>query len=387
MTIPKIFVASSTAAYPLAEELMKALDNRKVSCVPWKGSFDSGDYVIPRLKERAEECDFAAVFLTEDDWKIKKGKRDLSPRDNCIFELGFFMAALGRDHRRCFMLTTIAKETALPSDVAGRTYLRVSAKGKDRKPSIARAALEILKSVSEYRRLERGKEIYFITPEQLMKKERPEKMRGDLLVEQGTKSVVVNAAVPIERDYEIAKKVHANMTSGVTYEYFLGREDRNAVFVANLIQMLCMVGITKGYPEESQRVSLMSTNVLKVRDNLELLQGHMCIHFRKRPPLQFCVHNADQSRAAVCYLRYMSDDFIEWRRNEDAVAIADELTSSCTSKNQSVVFHSTADVKLAGDGDDSFRRLLREEVLKRFPTKLKQKADAACFPKTAQQKK
>ena len=109
-----MFIASSSDAEPLVKELIRALDKKKVQCVPWRGSFGSGDYFVPALIEQTSKYDFAAVLLTEDDKTVKKGDRLIVPRDNCIFELGFFMAALGRDPMRCFMLTD-RKSTRLNS--------------------------------------------------------------------------------------------------------------------------------------------------------------------------------------------------------------------------------------------------------------------------------
>jgi predicted nucleotide-binding protein len=84
-----------------------------------------GDTVIEKLERYAAEVDYAVVLLTADD---RGGKKDSAPesyefrsRQNVIFELGFFIAKLGRE--RVFLL--YEKGVERPSDIAGVVYAEI----------------------------------------------------------------------------------------------------------------------------------------------------------------------------------------------------------------------------------------------------------------------
>ncbi len=246
---PKLFIASasSTIAKSLVEELLKALPKDKVECVPWYNTFDPGESTLGTLIEQSAAVDFAAVLLTQDDKSEKKGKRHVVPRDNIVFELGLFIGALGRDPKRCFMLSSIKQDGALPSDLAGRTYVPISEDPKQRKKTIQTAAKKIMQQVVRLRHFNRmtGSSLSFITAEQLMELEKPRAKGGNLLIEQGAIAVVVNSVEPIDLNPQVALIVLANMKAGAKYEYFFGGDEGNMVRTANLVQTLAMAGLQK----------------------------------------------------------------------------------------------------------------------------------------------
>jgi predicted nucleotide-binding protein len=67
----------------------------------------------------ADQSDFAIVVLTADDMTTKRGQTYAVPRDNVIFELGFFMGRLGLE--RTYMVYSRDHSPTLPSDLAGIT--------------------------------------------------------------------------------------------------------------------------------------------------------------------------------------------------------------------------------------------------------------------------
>ena len=50
---------------------------------------------LPDLHAVADQSDFAIVVRTADDLTTKRGQTNPVPRDNVLFELGFFMGRLG----------------------------------------------------------------------------------------------------------------------------------------------------------------------------------------------------------------------------------------------------------------------------------------------------
>ena len=88
-----------------------------------KGAFFvNGKTIIEKFESNAEECGYAVILLTADDWGYAKEENDDSKkaraRQNVVFEMGFFMGKLGRD--RVFLL--LDKGVDKPGDLDGIIY-------------------------------------------------------------------------------------------------------------------------------------------------------------------------------------------------------------------------------------------------------------------------
>jgi predicted nucleotide-binding protein len=104
---------------PIAEAI--ALDLQFVADVTiWdEGVFPLSEGTLPALDAVADQSDFAIVVLTADDLTTKRGQTHAVPRDNVLFELGFFMGRLGVE--RTYMVISRDTPPTLPSDLAGIT--------------------------------------------------------------------------------------------------------------------------------------------------------------------------------------------------------------------------------------------------------------------------
>ncbi len=117
--ILKIFVGSSSEGLTVAKRVSDKIKTKELDVNLWnKNVFNPSENNIEALVEQAKRCDFAILVLTPDDWVRSRGKLDIAPRDNVIFELGLFMGAIGRN--RTFLLTT-TDTMKLPSDLDGIT--------------------------------------------------------------------------------------------------------------------------------------------------------------------------------------------------------------------------------------------------------------------------
>jgi predicted nucleotide-binding protein len=116
---PRVFIASSVEGLPIAEAI--ALDMQFVADVTiWdQGVFPVSEGTLPALDAVADQSDFAVVVLTADDMTTKRGQTYPVPRDNVLFELGFFMGRLGVE--RTYMVYSRDRPPTLPSDLAGIT--------------------------------------------------------------------------------------------------------------------------------------------------------------------------------------------------------------------------------------------------------------------------
>jgi hypothetical protein len=115
----KIFIASSSRALVLAEKLRDELDTEFSQATLWKeeSKTQAGSIIIEWLESVPKGYDFAVTFLSKDDVLLTSGDRqNLKARDNCVFEAGLFMSAIGR--KRCFLVNSVS-QSDLPSDLGG----------------------------------------------------------------------------------------------------------------------------------------------------------------------------------------------------------------------------------------------------------------------------
>jgi hypothetical protein len=81
-----------------------------------------GKTIIEKLEQNAKRSDYAVVLLTGDDVGASaKDAEKLQPRarQNVVFELGYFVGALGRSH----VAVLYEENVELPSDYAGVVYI------------------------------------------------------------------------------------------------------------------------------------------------------------------------------------------------------------------------------------------------------------------------
>src|SRR5580692_3865467 len=122
-----IFFASSSeyrsAAAQIAVALRKLLPQTWSVRGWWDGSlFPAGSTVVESLEGVPDSVEAAVVFFTPDDEITVRGTGFMSPRDNVLFEAGYFLSRFGR--RRC----AIARigNVKIPGDLDGMTVLPLS---------------------------------------------------------------------------------------------------------------------------------------------------------------------------------------------------------------------------------------------------------------------
>jgi CRP/FNR family transcriptional regulator, cyclic AMP receptor protein len=97
----RVFIISSAEALEIARTIQNAFDHDPFSVTVWTdGVFQASYYAVESLERALDQSDVAIAVAEPDDITESRGKRVGSPRDNVIFELGFFMGRLGR-HRSC----------------------------------------------------------------------------------------------------------------------------------------------------------------------------------------------------------------------------------------------------------------------------------------------
>lgn len=134
-----VFIISSVESLPVARAIQSNFEYDPFNIVIWTdGVFKVAHYTLESLEEQVDQSDFAIAIAHDDDTTKVRGKKWPSPRDNVIFELGFFMGRLGR--HRAILMEPREEKVKLPSDLAGVITIPYKfTKGADAASSIAPA--------------------------------------------------------------------------------------------------------------------------------------------------------------------------------------------------------------------------------------------------------
>lgn len=131
MKKPVLFIGSSTESLPVVTEYEQELQEvAKIERWDKWDVFRPGEYTLDGLKRATEEVDFALFIVGQDDETKSRDEVVPSPRDNVIFEAGFFTPVLGL--QRVFY-SVDSSGSKMPSDWEGlgHTEHDSSAKGRD----------------------------------------------------------------------------------------------------------------------------------------------------------------------------------------------------------------------------------------------------------------
>lgn len=114
----RVFIISSAEAIEIARTIQTAFDHDPFNVTVWTdGVFRASHYAIESLERALDQSDVAIAVAQPDDITESRGQLRATPRDNVIFELGFFMGRLGR--HRALLVEPRDEEISLPSDLVG----------------------------------------------------------------------------------------------------------------------------------------------------------------------------------------------------------------------------------------------------------------------------
>ena len=119
---PRVFFISSSESLRVAKAIRHGLKYTDADSILWSDDdiFPPGTYPLEALENEVDKAVFGVAIAHPDDIVRSRDKRTEAPRDNVIFELGFFMSRLGR--KRTFLLVPKSSaELKLPSDFKGIT--------------------------------------------------------------------------------------------------------------------------------------------------------------------------------------------------------------------------------------------------------------------------
>lgn len=371
MEKPSVFIASSGRAKELGTALRdKLILGRHATANAWHiDTFHADGNTLRTLLTAAEKYDYAVVFLTKDDISSKgdTAKALDVPRDNCLFELGLFIAALGIKPRRCFFATSLS-EDSLPSDLKGETYCKIVEPANLADPdqcaaSIDEAYIAIEKVVKRHGCYTNRPKIPIFPSSELLSLE--DVHAGQNVTSDST--VIIRSSHPLERSATAASRVVENLKYGVCYHYYFDIEPARFVFIAGMLQSLTTVGTADPKTWDQQnvndRVQVVTdpANRTVIEASLKRLAENLKIHFVPHEACEeFCIHDATSQPKG--YLKWDDKNFL-FLKNIEQTKSKRDVYERYKHVSKDRIFGSTVHVNL----DDLLIRGLDEAIRLKFP--------------------
>ena len=118
----KVFIVHGHAE-AVNQEVARTIEKLGLEAIILHEQPNTGKTIIEKFEEYAKDVNFAVILLTADD-KIE-GEDFFRARQNVVFEMGYFMGALGRRNVMCILQENVEK----PGDIDGVVYTIIDKAG------------------------------------------------------------------------------------------------------------------------------------------------------------------------------------------------------------------------------------------------------------------
>lgn len=119
------FIGYSSQAYHIAMELKEHIERvfPMVDVIDWKWDFKLGQILYEEIKRACDKSHAAIFLVTKDDTQvISTNSFRQTPRDNIIFEYGYFSGRIGIDKT----ILVVEADTKVPSDLGGILFVHMA---------------------------------------------------------------------------------------------------------------------------------------------------------------------------------------------------------------------------------------------------------------------
>ncbi len=355
----------------LAEKLRDELATDFCEATLWseEGRSGTSSTIIEMLERATAKYDFAVVILARDDVLVKGTSGTLKARDNCVFEAGLFMSAVGRD--RCFLVNSV-EQRDLPSDLGGIISIPFIEPGdlNDRE-ACARAMRDVsavLKDkVQGMGKLPRGERVPLLTIDEVFARERPQCDGGDLREGQ----VVVCDLQPMIDPVRLSQ-IRRNLDYGTSYFCFFSFSEDTIERTCQSLQaiLICQDSSTGSSTDFNARVDIIKKDKDRLlKDLREICRSRGLLISFMPGEQQFCfrLHSASDPELAKLYLRYDASRLILWVEGARAVSVWRQLPVFFPADEQGGIFVPMKQFPLAGEYKDKFERSLARGLNRYFP--------------------
>ncbi len=378
MEKPKIFIASSGRTLILAEKLRDELVTDFCDAKLWsdESRASPGATIIEMLQSAADRYDFAVILLARDDVIVREAGEAMKARDNCVFEAGIFIAALGRE--RCFLVNSVDQRD-LPSDLGGiiSVPFKEPANLRDRQEcadAISSASAILKDKVQRLGRIAvRGQRsevrdsVPLLSVAEVIQRERPQRDGGDL---QEGQIVVCDLQPMIEPDF--LAQVSRNLNSGISYFYFWPLSEDTISKACHCLQfILADKGESPGKIGDFQhRLEVVKHDRERILEDL----SRICITRSLRICLlpdenqfRFRIHNAGDPELARVYMKYGGKSFALWMEGTTAVKVWALMPKFLPPEEKDRIFVPMRNFRLQGEQMEVFTRSLNLGLKRYFP--------------------
>ena len=114
-----VFLGYCSSSRATAASLKYFLQSTGATVLDWQTDFIAGRSILAQIEEAASRCNAGIFLFTRDDDLVDKGQPDMSaPRDNVVFEAGYFIGLKGKRN----VLIVREKGSKMPADLGGDIY-------------------------------------------------------------------------------------------------------------------------------------------------------------------------------------------------------------------------------------------------------------------------
>lgn len=114
----RVFLGSCGRAHATASKIKKYVETLGLNVIFWEDDFEPGRFILDEIREASFSCKYAILLLTKDD-QIGGEQARWVPRDNVVFEVGYFINAFGMDRTRVI----VENGTKVLADYGGIIYV------------------------------------------------------------------------------------------------------------------------------------------------------------------------------------------------------------------------------------------------------------------------
>jgi hypothetical protein len=115
-----VFLGYCSKSAGTAAQIQLRLEKLKASVLNWAMDFRAGGSILSEIENARAACS-CGVFLFSEDDPLEGTTGGAAPRDNVVFEAGYFMNAKGPE--RCLIIRY--GEAKMPADVGGAIYVHL----------------------------------------------------------------------------------------------------------------------------------------------------------------------------------------------------------------------------------------------------------------------
>ena len=114
-----VFLGYCGASTATARAIKRYLSEQGVTVLDWQSDFPPGQNILQQIGRASDRCSAGIFLFTRDDELAAPGEgHEAVPRDNVVFEAGYFIHAKGKDR----VLVVREQGAKMPADLGGDIY-------------------------------------------------------------------------------------------------------------------------------------------------------------------------------------------------------------------------------------------------------------------------